>query len=68
VTSEQVVELLAAITALTVALHALGAAANPWVRALLSILPLDVIGAIRRAKGKAGAATAPNIWGDRGPE
>jgi len=67
-TVEQVIALAAAITGLTTALHGLGVAANPWIRALLSILPLDIVGAVRRAKGKAGAASAPNIWGDRGPE
>ena len=52
---ERIVAVAAAITALTTALHALGAAAKPWARALLSILPLDIVGAIRRAQGKSGA-------------
>jgi hypothetical protein len=58
-TVERIVAVTAAITALTTALHALGAAAQPWARALLSILPLDVVGAWRRAQGKTGAAGAP---------
>jgi hypothetical protein len=54
-TAKLLVELIVAITALTTALHALGVAAEPWARAMLSILPLDIVGAIRRAQGKSGA-------------
>lgn len=54
-TVERIVAVTAALTALTTALHAFGAAAKPWARTLLSILPLDIVGAIRRAQGKSGA-------------
>jgi len=57
----QTVELVVALAALvSPALHLIGVAAQPWARALLSILP-DLIGMYRRAKGKAGAPGAPNV-------
>lgn len=41
-------------------LHVFGVASQPWARALLSLLP-DIVGAYRRAQGKAGAPGAPNV-------
>ena len=57
----QLVELaLIAATLVSPVLHVFGVAAAPWARALLSMLP-DIVGAIRRAQGKAGAPGAPNV-------
>ena len=57
----QTVELVLTLAALvSPVLHLVGVAAQPWARALLSILP-DLIGMVRRAQGKAGAPGAPNI-------
>jgi hypothetical protein len=57
----QAVELILTLAALvSPALHLAGLAAQPWARALLSLLP-DIIGMVRRAQGKAGAPGAPNI-------
>jgi hypothetical protein len=55
-----ILEVLIGGAAPGVLLHVLGLAAKPWARALLSLIP-DLIGAVRRAKGKAGAEGAPNV-------
>jgi hypothetical protein len=49
-------------TLLSPILHVLGLASQPWARTILSLLP-DVVGAVRRAQGKAGAPGAPNVAG-----
>ncbi len=57
----QLVELALIIaTLISPVLHVSGLAAAPWARALLSLLP-DIVGAVRRAQGKAGAVGAPNV-------
>lgn len=53
--AEIVEVVLGTLTALAPLLHLLRWASNPWARVVLSIIP-DVVGAVRRAQGKAGAA------------
>lgn len=60
-TTLKILELATAITVLTTAIHKFGLASLPLFRALLSILPLDVVGAIRRYRGLAGAKESPNV-------
>ena len=57
----QTVELVLVLASMvSPVLHVFKLAAHPWARALLSLLP-DLVGAIRRAQGKAGAPGAPNV-------
>lgn len=51
---------LTSATMVSPVLHVFGIAGEPWARALLSLLP-DLVGAVRRAQGKAGAPGAPNV-------
>ena len=57
-----ILEVILAGAAPGLLIHVFGLAAKPWARALLSLIP-DLIGAYRRAKGKAGAEGAPNVAG-----